>query len=71
MKHRYAVIAFILSVMLALFANIFYTNYAQRQTEQKFCGVMRIFDAPTAPPTTARAKEIQERFHQLRKGLSC
>jgi len=71
MRHRYSAIALFLSVLLALFANIFYTNHAQRQTEQKFCGVMRIFDAPTAPPTTKRAKEIQDKFHQLRKGLSC
>ncbi len=67
----YPLLIFFVSGLLALFVNIFYTNYVQHETEQKFCGVMRIFDTPQTPPTTPRGVEVQRKMHRLREDLKC
>lgn len=70
-KARHSMVITFIAAFLAVLANVGYTQYVNRTTEAKFCGVLRAYDSPNQPPLTERSKEIQRRFHELRKGLRC
>lgn len=71
-RARHSMIVTFVAATLVTIGNVGYTQYVNRSTEAKFCGVMRVFDTPEPPATlTPRGREIQGRMHELRKGLHC
>lgn len=64
------------------FVGVAYTSHVQHQTEQKFeraqqvsdqrwCGLFLILNAPDAPPTTERGRQVQQRINALSDAFHC
>lgn len=68
---RWRPVAFVASMLLLAVAGIWYTNYVQRQTEQKLCRVTAVMMDGVPPPTTARAKKIAKAMADFRADLDC
>lgn len=72
------------SFLIVVVIGILYTNHVQReskqdfqesirQSEQKWCSILTIFDSAyqTNPPTTAAGRQIAELMHALRVDFRC
>jgi hypothetical protein len=59
--------------LLLLAVSMLYTNFVQRQADQRWCAlVVSVDDAYLAtPPQTPVGEQIAEAMHQLRQELDC
>lgn len=48
-----------------------YVNYAQHESDQRWCRLMKALTTDSPPPTTARAKEIAEILEQMKTDFDC
>lgn len=57
-------------LILALFQ---YINYVQRQSDQRWCGMVVMFDNnyKTSPPPSALGQNIAKEFTKLRSEFGC
>jgi hypothetical protein len=61
---------FVVTVLALVLSGIWYTNYVQRESERKWCGILGILtDGPA--PTTERGRVTLQEMRKLRADFGC
>lgn len=69
----YGLVFAYLGIIAVVFAGIAYTNYVQRESNRKWCEIIRPLDEAyiTTPPTTEVGKKIASSLHGLNHDFGC
>lgn len=75
MPHRpvplwYVLAAVMVSMLLTSVAGVIYTSHVQRQSEQRWCGLIAVLAGGPAPETE-RGRAIASAMEQLRQDFNC
>lgn len=71
LRARYSILVVLITAIVISVAGVFYTNYVQRQSDQRWCALLATIDAPEAPPTTERGRRVQAQIHGLVRDFNC
>jgi hypothetical protein len=69
----YVLAAVMVSMLLTSAAGLIYTNHVQRQSEQRWCGLVTTLDDAyrATPPQTPTGRDVAARIAALRTDLGC
>jgi hypothetical protein len=70
---KWAPFVYAVGLVLAVILSVWYTGYAQRQSEQKWCEFVVVLDDAwsSTPPQSPLGRRVAVAMHELRTDFGC